>query len=130
MNTPPTQFRVPSTSGQLARWLLRVARPVLTPLVASTLFRIVGQAAGVALLVTAAGVVAAAAVGELTWGVGAVLWLLAGLALIKALCAYLEQYTGHLVAFKALVTCWPVLPRISTGSRHSSPTRLLPPSRR
>ncbi|MFT0848708.1 ABC transporter ATP-binding protein [Actinomycetaceae bacterium L2_0104] len=102
MSTRPIQSRIPSTSGQLARWLLGVARPVLAPLVASTFFRIVGQCASIALLVTAAGAVASAAVGELSWGIGAVLWLLAGLALIKALCAYLEQYTGHLVAFKAL----------------------------
>lgn len=127
--------RVPSTTGQLAAWLLRVARPVLTPLIASTIFRVLGQLLGVALLVVAAvsvvsasqivigsavlkfsGEVASATAAEASGtgasalvpgplvgpGIASVLWLLAGLALLKALCAYLEQYTGHLVAFKAL----------------------------
>ena len=93
---------VPATSGQLARWLMRVARPVLGPLVASTFFRILGQAAGIVLLVAAAGAVTAAALGELTRGIGSIVLLLAAVALVKALCSYLEQYTGHLVAFKAL----------------------------
>ncbi|MFT3943490.1 MAG: ABC transporter ATP-binding protein [Ancrocorticia sp.] len=122
---------IPTTTGQLAAWLLRVARPVLTPLIASTLFRIIGQLLNVALLVVAAlfvvsasqiaagsavlqisGEVAAlipaeaasasAGVPGVGWGITSVLLLLAGLALLKALCAYLEQYTGHLVAFKAL----------------------------
>ena len=93
---------VPATSGQLARWLMRVARPVLGPLVASTFFRSLGQAAGIVLLVAAAGAVTAAALGELTRGIGSIVLLLAAVALVKALCSYLEQYTGHLVAFKAL----------------------------
>ncbi len=141
---------VPATSGQLARWLMRVARPVLGPLVASTFFRILGQAAGIVLLVAAAGAVTAAALGELTRGIGSIVLLLAAVALVKALCSYLEQYTGHLVAFKALArlrsyftTTWnPRHPRrfraagraifwhgarrTSTASRPSSHTRWLP----
>ena len=125
---------IPITTRQLVAWLLQVARPVLTPLIASTLFRVLGQLLGVALLVVAAvSVVSASQIvtgsagkfsGDITssttseafgtaastvvpgplvgWGITSVLWLLAGLALLKALCAYLEQYTGHLVAFKAL----------------------------
>ncbi len=93
---------VPTSGRQLARWLLRVARPVLAPLMASTLFRVLSQAAGIALLVAAASAVTAASLGELTWSIGSVLLGLGVLALFKSLCAYLEQYTGHLVAFKAL----------------------------
>lgn len=113
---------VPTTTQELSVWLLRVARPVLAPLVASTLFRILGQLLNVALLVMAAVFVMSAAPsvpgldgpgsapspgtvgppGTVTWSIGSVLWLLAGLSLLKAICAYLEQYTGHLVAFKAL----------------------------
>ena len=126
----PAATIIPTTIGQLMAWLLRVARPVLTPLIASAFFRILGQLLGVALLVVAAmfvvsasqlaagsavlhisgevvsspaaGASGAAATPGIGWGIASVLLLLAGLALLKALCAYLEQYTGHLVAFKAL----------------------------
>ncbi len=95
-----SESRIPTTTRQLSAWLLQVARPVLTPLIASTLFRIFGQLLNVALLVVAASAVAPGP--HMGWSIGSVLLLLAGLALLKALCAYLEQYTGHLVAFKAL----------------------------
>ncbi|MGO1593668.1 MAG: amino acid ABC transporter ATP-binding/permease protein [Ancrocorticia sp.] len=95
--TTPT----PSTRRELTGWLLTVARPVLGPLAASTIFRIIGHLTNVALLVSAVSAVTAL-LGSAPRSMAAQLWILVGLALLKALCAYLEQYTGHLVAFKAL----------------------------
>lgn len=87
---------------RLARWLLTVARPVLTPLVLSTLMRSISLLGGVAIVIIVAGAVAARAVGPVSWSNGDVILLVVVVALVKALAAYLEQYTGHLVAFKAL----------------------------
>lgn len=80
--------------------LLALTRPVLAPLAASLVFRLLGFAAGIALLVVAVGGV----VGAATEGVApsALLWTLAGLSVLKGASRYLEQFTGHTVAFKAL----------------------------
>lgn len=92
---------IPSTRRELMGWLVRVARPVLSPLAASAVFRIAGQLLNVALFVSAASAVTAL-LGDAPRTTASQLWILVGLALLKALCAYLEQYTGHFVAFKAL----------------------------
>lgn len=114
----------PASRAQLTRWLVRVTRPVLAPLAASTLVRLVDQLAGLALF-------GLAMAGVLTWasqGTGGLLRLvgfLAVLSLAKALCRYLEQLLGHLVAFKALellrvetfAALWPQAPAVLAGSR-------------
>ena len=92
---------IPSTRRELMGWLVRVARPVMSPLAASAVFRIAGQLLNVALFVCAASAVTAL-LSDAPRAMAAQLWILVGLALLKALCAYLEQYTGHFVAFKAL----------------------------
>ncbi|WP_186629841.1 thiol reductant ABC exporter subunit CydC [Rhodococcus sp. BP22] len=82
-------------------WLLAFGRPVRWPLAISVLCRIVELAAGIALLGFAAHAVVTAA----TTGVGApwkVFGVLLALAAIKGLFQYLEHYTGHWVAFRAL----------------------------
>ncbi|QBJ96857.1 thiol reductant ABC exporter subunit CydC [Rhodococcus sp. ABRD24] len=82
-------------------WLLAFGRPVRWPLAISALCRVVGLTAGIALLGYAAHAVVTAA----TTGGGApwtVFGVLVGLAAIKGLFQYLEHYTGHWVAFRAL----------------------------
>jgi ABC-type multidrug transport system fused ATPase/permease subunit len=110
----------------LARWLLHHTRDLLRPLALAIVLRIVGQLVGVALLVVAVdGVLravgladtgygsdpaagAGAGAGTTALGAGGVLsstivWLVV-LALVKAVLRYLEQYSGHYVAFAALAS--------------------------
>jgi ATP-binding cassette subfamily C protein CydC len=89
---------------RLARWLLAHTRDLLRPLVLAVVLRVVGQLVGVALLVIAVGgVVRAIETGsdDVLWPT--VGWLVA-LALVKAVLRYLEQYSGHYVAFAALAS--------------------------
>jgi thiol reductant ABC exporter CydC subunit len=98
------------TNGQLRRKLLEIARPVIAPLALSTLFRAISLACGIAMLG-----IAGWGVGKIGWSrtvITTLLWpqtyislivaILVGLALVKGLTRYLEQFCGHLVAFKAL----------------------------
>lgn len=92
----------------LAVWLLRHTRDLLTPLALAIVLRIVGQLVGVALLVVAvSGVIRATTAGGTdaveTIVLPTVGWLV-GLALVKAVLRYLEQYSGHFVAFSALAS--------------------------
>ncbi|HEX7661162.1 MAG TPA: ABC transporter ATP-binding protein, partial [Pseudonocardiaceae bacterium] len=68
---------------------------------ASVLARIAGQLLDVTLLVIAATAIARVATGEHV-AVAVLIGWLVGLALVKALLRYLEQYAGHWVAFSAL----------------------------
>lgn len=93
----------------LVRWLLNETRPVLRPLAASTAARIVDQLAGIALFVVPAVFIAnifshdSCGCARGNFGsVGGLLGVMLLLALGKGLARYLEQYWGHLVAFKAL----------------------------
>jgi ATP-binding cassette subfamily C protein CydC len=89
---------------RLARWLLTHTRDLLRPLGLAVVLRVVGQLVGVALLVIAVGgVVRAIETGsdDVLWPT--VGWLIA-LALVKAVLRYLEQYSGHYVAFAALAS--------------------------
>jgi ABC-type multidrug transport system fused ATPase/permease subunit len=106
----------------LARWLLQHTRDLLRPLALAIVLRIVGQLVGVALLVVAVdGVLRAVGLAGTGYGsdpaagadttaldAGGVLsstivWLVV-LALVKAVLRYLEQYSGHYVAFAALAS--------------------------
>lgn len=95
-----------ATPGRLglARWLLTHTRELLRPLGLAIVLRVVGQLVGVALLVVAVDGVARA----LATGSDDVLWptvtSLVVLALVKAALRYLEQYSGHYVAFAALAS--------------------------
>ncbi|MCW1073533.1 hypothetical protein OJ930_11190, partial [Streptococcus anginosus] len=81
------------------RWLLSLTRPVHGPLALSTLCRAAGQVADIGLFAVATyGMVAAVSSG----GGAGFLWFVALLALLKAALRYLEQFTGHYVAFRAL----------------------------
>ncbi|WP_459611183.1 amino acid ABC transporter ATP-binding/permease protein [Corynebacterium urogenitale] len=128
---------------ELSHWMVRVARPVMKPLVASTFFRMVDQLAGIALFGFAvlfvadygfwhgfsdSDALAGEDIGGL-WGSGVSLWpmigVLVGLSLLKAAARYLEQYLGHLVAFRALELLrthtfgklWPQAPAVMYGAR-------------
>lgn len=93
----------------LTKWLVRSTRGVLSPLLASALARILDQCGGIALFVVPSVIIAnaftpnkcgcAVATGA---SVAGLLALMSIIALVKAVMRYLEQYLGHLVAFKAL----------------------------
>lgn len=127
---------------ELSEWMVQVARPVMGPLVASTFFRMVDQLAGIALFGFAvlfiadfgfwrpiAGSLAEGLDGGGLLGAGGSLWpmiaMLVGLSLVKALARYLEQFLGHLVAFRALELLrthtfgklWPQAPAVMYGAR-------------
>ena len=101
-----------TTTKQLRRWLISVARPVLKPLGASIVFRHVDQLAGLALLAISAGAVTKVAGNALGAPASETAWLpntaamlavvLVTVSLVKGLARYLEHFFGHLVAFKAL----------------------------
>ncbi len=91
-------------------WLLRVSRPVLRPLGAAVLFRHLDQICAVALLSICAAAVtgiaarfAGATVSHLlVTSMTELVVVLVILSAAKGLFRYLEQFCGHLVAFKAL----------------------------
>jgi ATP-binding cassette subfamily C protein CydC len=83
--------------------LLRTLKPFAGLLAASTLFRLINQALGIALIVTAVwGLVAVAKFpGQVSvWNFALVL---TGLGMLKGIFRYLEQYSGHYVAFRLLL---------------------------
>lgn len=91
----------------LAGWLIANTRHLLPPLALASIFRVVNQLLGVALLVTA--MLAVLSVTDQTGSQdGASAWrvaiVLAVLALVKAVLRYAEQYCGHYVAFSALAS--------------------------
>lgn len=89
------------TRKEINRRLLRFGRPVIRPLGASIIFRILGLGVGIALLAIAAAT-AVRVVDDPTVALAPTLWLLVGLSFAKGVLRYLEQYTGHSVAFRAL----------------------------
>lgn len=89
-----------TTSFSALLWSARHVRSVLWPLVLSTVCRIVDQVLAIAILATAAAGAARAVVGGVD--VPRLVITLAVLTLIKAVVRYVEQYSGHYVAFKAL----------------------------
>lgn len=85
----------------MTRWslvgrLLAFGRPLLVWLGASTIFRVAGMGCGIALL----GVGVYGVTGDEP--LGRLLAIMVALALAKGLFRYLEQYTGHYVAFRLL----------------------------
>ena len=121
--------QAPPSRALLVRWLLQVTRPVLSPLLGSTLCRITDLLCGVALFSLGAYAVARAGLAMTTGAPVSAIWpvlaVIAGLSLLKAALRYAEQFLGHLVAFKALEllrgqifrSLIPRSPRVSTTSR-------------
>ena len=121
--------QAPPSRALLVRWLLQVTRPVLSPLLGSTLCRITDLLCGVALFSLGAYAVARAGLAMTTGAPVSAIWpvlaVMAGLSLLKAALRYAEQFLGHLVAFKALEllrgqifrSLIPRSPRVSATSR-------------
>ena len=121
--------QAPVSRSMLVRWLLQVTRPVLSPLLGSTLCRVTDMLCGVALFSLGAYAVARAGLAMTTDAPVPAIWpvlaVMAGLSLLKAALRYAEQFLGHLVAFKALEllrgqifrSLIPRSPRVSATSR-------------
>jgi len=89
------------TRAQISRRLIRFGRPVLAPLGLSLVCRVLGQLLGIGLLaVAAAGV--ARMVTDPEPRIAPIVWTLIVLSLVKGMLRYLEQFSGHAVAFRAL----------------------------
>lgn len=114
----------------VVRWLLGVTKPVHAPLAFSICMRIISQSAYIALFGLAGGGIVAIALGAPLPLLGVLSpWKLAfcliALAFLKALTYYLEQFSGHYVAFKALellrgkafAMLWPKAPGVVARSR-------------
>ncbi|WP_147794633.1 thiol reductant ABC exporter subunit CydC [Cellulomonas sp. Y8] len=97
----PATPEVPLTRAAISRRLVRFGRPVLPPLAASLVCRVVGQLLGIALLGVSAWGVARVAQ-DPDAAIAPVVWTLVALSLVKGVLRYLEQFTGHAVAFRAL----------------------------
>jgi ATP-binding cassette subfamily C protein CydC len=96
-----TAADAPMSRAAITRRLVRFGRPVLPPLAASLVCRVVGQLLGVALLGVSAWGVARVAEDPAA-AIAPVVWTLVVLSLVKGVVRYLEQFTGHAVAFRAL----------------------------
>ncbi|HEY0215368.1 MAG TPA: thiol reductant ABC exporter subunit CydC [Cellulomonas sp.] len=99
--TPGATGSTPLTRAQISGRLIRFGRPVLAPLAASLVSRVVGQLIGIALLALGAWTVARVAEDPGT-RIAPVIWTLVVLSLVKGVLRYLEQFAGHFVAFRAL----------------------------
>ena len=93
-------------------WLLRFSAQARGALSASILARVVGHILGALMLAVPAWAIATIALSKwdaagssqsmgMTW-TWAVIGVIAGLALLKAILRYVEQYLGHLAAFRLL----------------------------
>lgn len=102
----PSAQAAPPSRRALIGWLLGVTRPVLPPLLASTLCRIADLLLGCAILAIGAVAVVDAGARAASGAHIGIPWALAGLlamaSLLKAALRYGEQFLGHFVAFKAL----------------------------
>ena len=129
---PPTRAaeRVPPpTRTVLIGWLLRVTRPVLAPLLCSTLCRVADLLLGVGLFALGAHAVVSTGTALASGGPVPSPWTVLGamvvMSLAKGALRYGEQFTGHFVAFKALEllrgeifrALIPRAPRVSATSR-------------
>lgn len=87
------------TRRSVARRLLSLLRPLAPLMITSSVCRVVNQ--GLAVAIPA---VAVAMIVQLVDGgsVAAMVWLLTAMAVAKGLFRYLEQFTGHAVAFRLL----------------------------
>ena len=89
------------TRAQISRRLIRFGRPVLPPLGLSLVCRVIGQLVGIGLLAVAAVGVTRVAI-DPSAAIAPTVWTLVVLSLVKGVLRYLEQFSGHAVAFRAL----------------------------
>ena len=102
MTAAVTTTEAAMSRSEISRRLLRFGRPLLPVLVASTTFRVIQMSLGIALFAIGAWGVGTIVTDGATRAVGGVVAVMVGLAFVKALVRYLEQFTGHYVAFKLL----------------------------
>ena len=91
------------TRGSIIRRLLGLMRPLASLMIVSSTCRVVNQGLGVVIPASAAAAVVGIGVGTVT-GVGRMVGLLTGAAIVKGGFRYLEQFTGHAVAFRLLAS--------------------------
>ncbi len=111
------------TFPELLSWLTGITRPVHAPLFLSTLLRLVNLTLDVVLFGLAGATVVAVLVDDAAPG-PLFAWLVV-IAIAKATAYYLEQLSGHYVAFKALellrtagfASLWPKAPAVVSQSR-------------
>ena len=93
----------------LVRWLLHVTRPVLSPLLGSTLCRVTDLLSGIALFSLGAYAVASVGLAMMTGAPTPAIWtvlaVMAGLSLLKAVLRYAEQFLGHLAPKIGRASC-------------------------
>ncbi len=89
------------TQTRVARRLLHLLRPLAPLMAASATSRVINQGLGVAIPTLAAALIVGIGIGSDVRGMVA---LLAGLAVIKGTFRYVEQFTGHAVAFRLLAS--------------------------
>lgn len=92
---------LPYSRFALSARLLSITRPVLPPLVLSTIFRLLALVVHAALFGLGGWALAAYATGT-DVSLGSIALWLVGLSLAKGVLRYLEQYAGHYVAFRSL----------------------------
>ena len=97
----PTSTATPLSRTAVSRRLVRFGRPVLAPLAASLVCRVLAQLLGIGLLGVSAWGVARVAQ-DPDAAVAPVVWTLVVMSLAKGVLRYLEQFSGHGVAFRAL----------------------------
>ena len=120
--TKNSQVKQPSLR-ELLRWLTGVTRPVHAPLYVSTVFRIINLSCDILLFAFVAG--GLVKVIEKNLSLMMFFSVLIILSAVKAVAYYLEQFTGHYVAFKALELLrthvfsqlWPKAPAFMMHSR-------------
>ena len=84
---------------QVTRRLLSELRPLAPLMTTSAAFRVLNQGLGVAIPTLAAGILVGLGSNSSVTGFA---FLLAGMAVVKGTFRYLEQFTGHAVAFRLL----------------------------
>ncbi len=99
----PTEVRSASESGisdrQVVRRLLRIVAPLRRTLVVSLIAGVLGHSAAIAMMVCGAILVATAFTGPVNGGLVAIVFVC---AFARGALHYLEQYTGHDIAFRSL----------------------------
>ncbi len=126
-NSQPTLSALDSPSEvsiwKVLRWTLSKTKPLMKPLYFSATMRSLEQIVGVLLFALAGGGLIAVYLGRAN--LLTVISVMILLAMVKALAYYLEQFSGHYVAFKCLEllrttafsSLWPKAPNIVNSMR-------------
>lgn len=100
--TTTAAVHTPTTRLQLARRLIGITSRVLPPLLISLVCRLAALLLGIALFALGGRAIASLAPGQEPMGIGGVTLALVLMSLAKGVFRYLEQFSGHFVAFHSL----------------------------